>query len=156
MNITATLLAQMIAFALLVWFINRLLWGPLTEALEKRRLKVAEGLEASEEGKASLKHAEEEAGKMQEEARATASNIITSAEKRANDIVDQAKTTAQEEAERIRQSAQSEIDSNIAKVRGELRQQLGQLVVMGAERILQREVNADTHSEAIKELEQQF
>lgn len=156
MNITATLFAQIVAFVLLIWFVNRTLWGPLTAALEKRRLKISEGLEAGEEGRARLAQASQEAQKIEAAAHLKATEIINGAEKRATDIVEQAKASAQEEANRIRQGAQAEIDSNVAQARDTLRTQLGQLVVLGAQSILQREIDPQAHQAAIKELEEQL
>ncbi|HID00334.1 MAG TPA: F0F1 ATP synthase subunit B, partial [Piscirickettsiaceae bacterium] len=33
MNINATLLIQIVAFILLIWFVNKVLWGPLTKLM---------------------------------------------------------------------------------------------------------------------------
>ncbi len=54
MNINFTLIAQAIAFAILIWFTVKYVWPPLLNAIEKRQKEIADGLAAAQEGKASL------------------------------------------------------------------------------------------------------
>ena len=46
MNINLTLIGQMLAFAVFVWFTMRYVWPPLTKAMDERKGKIAEGLAA--------------------------------------------------------------------------------------------------------------
>ena len=52
MSITATLIVQMITFAILVWFVMSFVWPPITKALDERAAKVREGLSAADRAKA--------------------------------------------------------------------------------------------------------
>ena len=49
MNINATLLGQMIAFGLFVWFCWKFVWPPLLAAMEERAAKIEQGLKDSED-----------------------------------------------------------------------------------------------------------
>ena len=153
MNISATLFAQVAAFLILIWLVNRFLWGPLTGALEERRKKVAEGIAAGEQGRQDLERARERARAVEDEARAKAASVIAQAEKRATGIVEDAKAAAREEAERIKHAAQGEIEQQILQAREGLRREVGALAVAGSERILHREVDRDVHAAALRELE---
>jgi F-type H+-transporting ATPase subunit b len=53
-SINATLIIQMIVFAILVWFTMRFVWPPITAALDERARKIAEGLSAADKAKADL------------------------------------------------------------------------------------------------------
>ena len=44
MSINATLIVQMIVFAILVWFTMKFIWPPITAALDERARKIADGL----------------------------------------------------------------------------------------------------------------
>ena len=156
MNITVTLIAQIIAFVLFIWLINRYLWGPMLAALESRRQQVADGLAAAEEGKKSLHAAQTEIQKMEEEARSKANAIIGGAERRATDIVEESKNVAREESEQIKRAAQSDLDQQTLQAKEALRQQVAALVIQGAERILSREVDAEAHRAALRELEKRI
>ncbi len=154
MNINATLLIQIVAFILLIWFVNKVLWGPLTKLMAERQKRIADGLSAAEKGKHELELAEQRAKDVLKDAKAQAANILAQAEKRANEIVEDAKIKAQEEAERIKTAAQAEIEQEIAQAREQLRQEVAELVVTGAEKILQKEVDAKAHEKLLNSLVQ--
>ena len=156
MNITVTLFAQVAAFVLFIWLINRYLWGPLTDALEQRRQRVAEGLASAEQGRRDLEAARLRTGEMEEAARGKAAEIVAHAEKRAREIKEAAKNKAREESERIRQSAQSDVERQLMQARESLRRRVSEIAVIGAERILRREVDAAAHASALKDLEERL
>ena len=47
MNFNATLIGQMIAFAIFVWFCMKYVWPPIMAALEDRQKQIADGLAAA-------------------------------------------------------------------------------------------------------------
>src|SRR5271165_1529994 len=101
MNINATLLGQMITFAVFVWFTMRFVWPPITKALAERSQKIAEGLAAAERGKHELDLCQQEIVEQLKEAKVNADVIIDQANKRAHQIVDGAKDKAREEGQRL-------------------------------------------------------
>ncbi|HKK06611.1 MAG TPA: F0F1 ATP synthase subunit B [Gammaproteobacteria bacterium] len=152
MNVTATLFGQIIVFALLIWFINRFLWGPLTGVMEARKKRIADGLAAAERGKHEQELAEQRAAEVLHEAKGRASEIINQAQKRANEIVEEAKDNARAEAERLVAAANAEIEQETNRAREELRGQVVELAVAGASKVLKREVDAKAHDELLKDL----
>jgi len=44
MNLTLTLIAQALAFALFIWFTVKFIWPPLMRAIEQRQKQIADGL----------------------------------------------------------------------------------------------------------------
>ena len=77
MNINATLFAQMIVFAILIWVTMKWIWPPLMTAIEERQQKIAEGLAAADRSKKDLAQAEEKVAEVLREARSKAAEIIT-------------------------------------------------------------------------------
>ena len=55
MNFNATLIGEMIAFAILIWFCVQFIWPHINKAIEERQIKIAEGLSAAERAHAELK-----------------------------------------------------------------------------------------------------
>ena len=51
MDINATLLGQAITFAVLIWFTMKFVWPPLTNMIDERTKRIADGLAAGERGK---------------------------------------------------------------------------------------------------------
>jgi len=151
-NVTATLLGQMIAFAILVVFIKEFLWGPLTQVLEERKKRIADGLAAAERG-----HHEKELGKRRaieviREAREAAAEMIIQAQSRSRDIVEEAEDEAKASAERIMTAAKIEIEQEVSRAKEQLRAQISILAVSGAERILRKEIDAKDHAQMLTTL----
>lgn len=152
MNVTVTLIGQIIVFALLIWFINRFLWGPLTNLMEQRKKRIADGLAAAERGKHEQELAQERAAKELQEAKEKAAEIIAQAQKRANEIVEEAKTNARAEGDRLVAAANAEIEQEMNRARETLRGQVVSIAVAGAGKILKKEVDAKSHDALLKDL----
>lgn len=149
MSITLTLIGQMIAFAIFVLFTYKYVWPPIIQAIDERKLTIANGLAAAEQGEKAQEEAKAGAEKLIAEARSQAAEIVSQAQKRSNDIVDEAKTTAVAEGDRLKEAANSEILAEKNKAKEELRGQVVSIAIAGAEKVLQREINADTHKDVL-------
>jgi F-type H+-transporting ATPase subunit b len=151
-NINATLFAQMIVFAILIWVTMKWIWPPLMTAIEERQQKIAEGLAAADRSKKDLAQAEEKVAEVLREARTKAAEIITQAETRRAQIIDHAKEEAIEEGNRQKTAALAEIESAGNRAREELRKQVSLLAVTGAEKLLRREIDPNAHKALLDEL----
>ena len=156
MNINLTLIAQALAFALFIWFTVKFIWPPLMRAIEQRQKQIADGLAAGEQGRRELEEAGKRAHEELAKARERVGELIGSAEKREAQMMDEAKAAAKAEAERILAAAKADIDQQIARARETLREQVAALAVAGAEKILRREVNAQSHAELLGQLKKEI
>jgi F-type H+-transporting ATPase subunit b len=152
MNFNATLIGQSITFILFVWFCMRFVWPPIMSALEARKKQIADGLAAADRGKHELELASKRAGDNMRDAKVQAAEVIAQAEKRAAQIIEEAKTSAKQEGDRQIVAAKAEIDQEANRARESLREQVAALAVAGAEKILRREVNAQTHADLLSQL----
>lgn len=152
MNINATLIGQMIAFAIFVAFCMKYVWPPIMQALEERKKKIADGLAAAERGRHEQELAEKRAQQVIHEAKDQANDIISQAQKRGNEIVDESKDNARVEGERILNSAKAEIDQEANRARDELKTQVGGIALAGAGKILGREIDEKAHTDLLDEL----
>lgn len=156
MDLNLTMLAQAIAFFIFFWFSKKYVWPPLMNAIAERQKKIAEGLNAAEEGKRALVEAQAKSDSAMKDARERSQSLFTDGERRANQIIDQAKQTAKVEADRILAAAQEQIAQEKQKAKEQLRDQVAALAVAGAEKILKREVDAKAHSAMLAELKAQL
>lgn len=156
MNVTATLIGQMLVFTVLVWFIKGVLWEPMLKVLEDRKARIADGLAAAEKGKQEEELARQKALDELKKAKADAAEIIAQAQKRANEIVEEAKNAAVEEANRVKAAAQADLEQEVSRTREGLRQQVAALAIAGAEKILGKEIDAKAHAKALDELAAQI
>lgn len=149
MDITLTLVAQAVSFAILIGFTMKFVWPPLLNAIETRQKEIADGLAAGERGRHELELASKRASQELHEAKEKASAIIVQAEKRAAEIIEEAKSNAKTEGDRIITGAKAEIDQEVNRAKEGLRQQVAQLVVAGAEKILRREIDEKAHGDLL-------
>lgn len=152
MNLNATIIGQMIAFALFVAFCMKYVWPPIMAALEERKKKIAEGLAAAERGRHEQELAEKRAQQVIREAKEQANEVIAQAQRRGNEIVDEAKDNARTEGDRILTSAQAEIEQEANRAKDELRSQVGSVALAGAAKILNREIDDKAHTDLLEEL----
>ena len=152
MSINATLIVQMIVFAILVWFTMRFVWPPITAALDERAKKIAEGLSAADKAKSDLAAANQRVEQQLSAARNDAAKRLADAERLAQQTIEEAKARAAEEGAKIVAAARTEAEQESVKAREALREQVAALAVKGAEAILKREVNPGVHAELLTRL----
>ena len=136
MDINATLIGQMITFAIFVWFTMKYVWPPLERILKARQEKVAEGLAAAERGHKELEIAQKYAIQHIHEARSKAVASIEKAKKDAADIIEEAKNTANREREQIIKQGHEEIERDKRQAREFLQAEVAGLAIATAEKLL--------------------
>ena len=152
MNLNATLILNSIAMMIFVWFCMKFLWPPLMKAMDERRERIAEGLAASDRAEKELETAKAEVDRQIAEARDKAGEIIDQASQRQAQIMDQAREEATSERKRQVSAAEAEIAQASNQAREELRTAVASLAVLGASKILEREVDAETHRDLLDKL----
>ncbi len=156
MNLNATIIGQMIAFALFVAFCMKYVWPPIMAVLDERTRKIAEGLALAERGRHEQELAEKRVQQVIKEAKDEANEIISQAQRRGNEIVDESKDTARVEGERILTTAQAEIEQETNRAKDELRTQVASIALAGAAKILDREIDKKAHTALLEELVSQI
>ena len=86
------------------------------------------------------------------EAKVQAAEIIESAKKREAQMVEEAADKAKAEKAKILASGHAEIESERNRAKEELRAQVSVLAVAGAEKILERSIDAAAHSDILDKL----
>lgn len=152
MNMNATLILQSIAMMIFVWFCMKFLWPPMLKAMDERREKIADGLAASDRAEKELAAAQVKADEQITEARDKAGEIVDQANQRHSQILDQAKDDATSERRRQVTAAEADISQAANQAREELRASVASLAVLGASKVLEKEIDAETHRELLDKL----
>ena len=152
MNINLTLIGQTVTFIIFVWFCMKFIWPPIMNALNERRKTISDGLAAAEQGQREREKGQMDANELVEEAKSQAQEIIARAEKHGTEVVADAKSEARTEGERILNAARGEIEMEANRTREQLRVQVAQLAISGAEKILAKEVDAKAHEKMLSDL----
>ncbi len=156
MNLNATLIIQLLVFLSFVWFTKSFVWPPIVKALDERAKKVADGLAAADKAKSDLANAEKRSMEELRTARESASELRAGAEKQAGKLVEDARAEANRIIAAAREAATAEAGAAAQKAKDALRDQVAALAVAGAERILRREINAQTHADLLANLKQEL
>ncbi len=152
MNINATLIGQAIAFTMFVVFCMKYVWPPIMQAIEERQKKIADGLAAADRAAKDLNLAQANASEQMKEAKRAATEIIEQANKRKAQILDQAREEAQIERENILSQGKAELEAERNRARDELRKQVATLAVIGAEKILERSIDASAQKDILDKI----
>jgi F-type H+-transporting ATPase subunit b len=152
MNITLTIIAQALSFAILIWFTAKFVWPPLLAAIEARQKTIADGLADAERAKHDLELAAKRSAEILREAKEKAGDIVANSEKRASEIVEEAKIQAKAEGGRIVAGAKAEIDQEVYRAKEHLRTQVSAIALEGASKILGREIDAKAHNDLLDKL----
>jgi F-type H+-transporting ATPase subunit b len=155
-NLNATLIAQLVVFFILAWVTMKFVWPPIVKALDERAKKIADGLAAADKAKADLSLAEKKVVEELRKARESAGDVRGSAEKQAAKFLDDARAEAARIIAQAREAAQGEAAVAAQRAKETLRDQVAQLAVAGAERILRREINAQVHADLLANLKQEL
>jgi len=151
-SINATLIGQMITFALLVWFTMTYIWPPLLNSLEERKKKIADGLAAAEKGREDMDLAQKKAKSVLKDAKNQSSEIVSLAQRRANEIVEESKDNAKKEGDRLILAAKAQIEQEIQQTKESLRREVAALAVSAAEQILSAEIDQNKHQELVSKI----
>jgi F-type H+-transporting ATPase subunit b len=132
----ATFIAEVVAFAILLFLLNRYALPPLRKAMTDRQDMIERQIRESQEAKERLEAAEAEYRLLLEQTKADASRIREEARAEGRAIIDELRAKAQEEADRVRARGEEQLSAEREQVVAALRADLGRLATDLAERIV--------------------
>jgi F-type H+-transporting ATPase subunit b len=152
MSINASLIGQIITFAIFVWFCMKFIWPKLMAAIKERQKGIADGLAAADRGQRELESAEFKVLEMIDEAKQQAAEILEGAQQRAHHIVEDAKNKARGEYDKIVAQAHDEIEQATNTAKRELYDQVSHLILDGTEKVLARNIDKSDNDRFIEQL----
>ncbi len=142
-SLNFTIIANWINFGILVAVLSWLLYRPAKEFIEKRREKIKSRIDQAKEREKSAAELKEERLDELKSAREERKEIINQAEKEAAEVVEEGRKKAKEEARRIIEQAKAEAKQEKEKAREEVEEEYVNLSLLGAEKILRREIDEE-------------
>ena len=144
-----TLLIQDIAFFLLLFLIARYLYRPIMQVLEARTKRIQGGLRAAEEARKDREAAQQEYQLRMEAARREGQALLDCIAKQGEDLRKELEAKAREQAQGLIATARAEIQQERDKAVQDLREQVADLAVLAASRIIGESLDAKKHRELI-------
>jgi F-type H+-transporting ATPase subunit b len=145
------LAVQLVAFIVFVLLFWRFALGPITNMLDERSRRIAESMAAAERMKQEMAAAGARNEEILAEARRQAQQIIAQAREVSDATVKRAQQEAGEQAEAYLARAQATLRQETEQARLQLRQELADLAVMAAGRIVRKELDPAAQSRLIEE-----
>nr|WP_212775231.1 F0F1 ATP synthase subunit B [Polycladomyces abyssicola] len=149
------MLFQLVAFLVLMGLLIRFALRPIMGVMEKRQAYIDEQIDTAEKNRAEAERLVAEQREALEKARKEARELLERAkvqkEREAEAIIKE----AQERAERMIQEATNEIAREKEKALAELRDQVGQLAVLLASKVMEKEIDAKQQSKLVDRYLQQ-
>ncbi|MBW3666442.1 MAG: F0F1 ATP synthase subunit B [Actinobacteria bacterium] len=146
---TNELIAGIIAFAVVFFFVWRWAVPAINRALEQRQAAIAGQIEEAEKAKAEAESLRSDYRSQLDQARAEANRIIEEARETAEQVRADIVAKAEEEANQIREKAREEAAAEKSRALAEARSQVGDISVDLAEKIVGESLDAEAHQSLI-------
>lgn len=130
------LLVQIVNLLIVYTVVAKWVVGPIGGLLEKRRAKIAQGLEDARVAAEARANAEKEAAKIVADAQAEAGKVVREATERAEVAGKDVKAAAEAEAAKAREAALAEAELERARILGDLRGQVASLAIAAANKLV--------------------
>jgi F-type H+-transporting ATPase subunit b len=130
------LLVQIFNFLIILIILVGWMYKPVLNMLQKRREKIAQGLEDARVAADARANAEKEAEKILDDARHEAAKLVREASERAGKTALEIKTEAERQAMHIREVAHEESEEAKIKVLHDLRGQVASLAIAAAQKVI--------------------
>ena len=136
------LIVQVICFLIIFVVVRAWIVKPLLGMLEKRRMKLEQGLEDARVAAEARANAEQEATKIITEAQTKAARIINEATERADAAMEDVKAGTEKEIAREREAVLVEVEQERNRILADLRGQVAALSIAAAQRLIGEAMDA--------------
>jgi F-type H+-transporting ATPase subunit b len=140
-----------LTFLVLVALLAKFAWGPLLEALERRRAAIAKSLEDAQKARQELERLQRESAEMLRQARVEAESIVSRSRSDAEALREELKQKSRAEAAAIVKNAEKQIQMETARAVQQIRNETVDLSVAIASKILKRQVSKEDHEGLIED-----
>jgi len=145
------LLAQAVNFAVLFWVLRRYAYQPMLDFLEKRTVRIEQGLKDAEAATVKLSEMEAKEKTVLAQARTEAKNIIALAEEGAKKRDDLRTVETEAKVRHLLEEAEVKIREEKDKVMMEAKEEIGELVLLSVEKILKEKIDSKRDEVVIAE-----
>ncbi|GAB6153341.1 F0F1 ATP synthase subunit B [Desulfosporosinus burensis] len=150
-----TVVATVLSFLLLVYFLSKLAWKPLMKMMEERRTNIENMLASAENERQQAEKIKREYQEEMRKARQEAQEVIAKATKVSEDRAKEILTASHEEAEKIKKSALVEIERERDRAISEVKAQVADMSVLVAEKIIRQKLDMKGQGELIEQFIQE-
>jgi F-type H+-transporting ATPase subunit b len=145
------LIVQLVAFLIFIVLLWRVALGPITKVLDERQQRIRESMEAAQQMQAELQATAVRNEEVLREARQEAQQIIGNAREAADATIARSREEAGKQAEEYLARAEATLRSETEQARQQLRQEVADLAVSAATKIVRKELDPASQTRLIEE-----
>ncbi len=140
-----------VTFVILLFLLTKFAWKPILSAVKQREENIEEALKAADRAKKEMEALKADNEKLLNEARIERDAMLKEARETKDKIIAEAKEKASQEADRIIQDARQSIQHEKMAAITELKNQVAELSIEIAEKILKEELSKEEKQKAMLE-----
>ena len=150
-----TFILMSINLIIVIAFLTKFLYKPIGKVLAEREEKIAGSIKKAEEDRKEAENLLAQYKEQLKGAQAEAQKIISNANKLAEEIKAKASEEAKQEADLIIAKARKTIDEERVRILNDLQDDLSNLIVTGAGRLIKKELSQEDDQALIQEFVEQ-
>lgn len=145
------LIVQLVAFILFIYLLWRLALGPIVRVLDQRSDRIRDSMEAAQKMQAELQATAARNEEVLAEARREGQQIIANAREVSEATMARARDEASKQADEYLARAEDTLRQETALARQQLRQEIADLAVTAAGKIVRKELDPASQARLIQE-----
>ena len=146
----------LIAFGITLLVLRKLAYPRIAEALDKRRLAIAESIDAAERTRTEADQLLREYRERLREAREQADDIVSRARKASDKVADEAKADATRKRDEMMEQTRRDIEQETRRAIDQIRREVADLTVMATEQVTRKSLDDDDHRRLIDDALKEF
>ncbi len=145
------LLIQLFAFVVFIAIFWKFALGPITRMLDERQERIRDSMEAAERMEQELAATQARNEEILAEGRREAQEVLSTARENSEQILNRAREQSQQQADQMIEKARLTIESERQQAWSELREEVAELAISAATKIVRQELDREKHAELIRE-----
>ena len=141
---------SLVIFLTVLFVLKKFAWNPLLDFLEEREKDIAESLRMAESAKTDLEKIKEESEKILNEAKKEGKTIVSDSKQKAEESANKILNDAKEKSNEFLDDAKSKIDIEKKRAIKEIKEEVVDLSLELATKVLQRNINDEDNSKFVK------
>src|SRR5947199_9529889 len=146
----------LITFGIAVLILRRAAYPRIAEALDKRRTRIEESIDAAEKTRADADKLLAEYRERLREAREQADEVVTRARQAADRRQDDAKEDAKRTREELMEQTRRDIENETRRAIDQIRREVADLTVLATEKVARKTLTGEDHQRLIQEALEEF
>lgn len=136
-------------FIILLLILTKFAWKPINKMINARNQSIEDALNLAEKAREEMKELQAGNERIMAEARLERDKMMKEAREIKEQLISEAKSEALKEVDKVKKAASMEIAAQKAAAMEEIRNQVLDLSVLVAEKVIRREIKSKSENEAL-------